>query len=80
MNNEQKLSFFGTLHQILSLSEKSLREISLLWESGQMRLHPDDLELLNRVIGEINKNLKKVAKYNHSRFGLITNESVENKT
>lgn len=72
-----KLEFFGTLHHIESLSQKALQEIKNLWESGNIRLLPDDLVLMNSLISNVKKNLAKTAKYNHTRFGRITNENIE---
>lgn len=76
---EKKLEFFGSLHQIKSLSEQALKQVVMLWESGEIRFLKADLELMNGLAKEINKNLKSIVKYNHDGFGKITNEALEDK-
>lgn len=74
-----KISFFGTLHEIESLSGKALKQITALWDAGEIRLLPDDLILMNKVIASIKRNLSLTLKKNHKAFGLITNKAIEGK-
>ena len=73
----QHLPFFGTLHEILSLSEKALREVRTLWDEGNIRMKEDDLKLMNEVISKIQGNVRKIKSYNHTRFGVCTNSFVD---
>lgn len=56
---EKKLEFFGTLNQIDSLSDISLRKIKILWESGNIRFTPDDLVIMNNIVKSITKNIRR---------------------
>jgi small nuclear ribonucleoprotein (snRNP)-like protein len=74
---EKKIEFIGKLNQVSDILEMALKDISELWEAGEVRLLPDDLKLLAELNGKIRKTTAKIMAFNHGRFGKIVNSEVE---
>lgn len=73
---EDKIKFFGTINQAKGILEQAEKEIHELWNTGEIRMLTDDIELINKIEREIRGTLKQISAFK-DLFSGISNHRVE---
>ena len=74
---EDKLKFFGELNSGKEALIRAHKQIGDLWNSGSIRLLPDDIADISKTEREIRGILKQIGAFK-DLFGGIANHKVEN--
>ena len=70
--NDRKMDFWGDLTGAVKQLESAEKELNLLYEDGDIRLRPDEIELIDKTFGEIDEMKRRVMKI-RNRFAKLAN-------
>lgn len=70
--NDRKIEFFSELNSSARQLEEALKKLNLLYEDGDIRLRPDEIELIDKTFAEIEEVKDKVMRI-RNRFAKICN-------
>ena len=60
MNTESKLEIFGDVSSAITLLERAQKQLENLWAMGYIRLTPDDIETMTKMLSHIRKTGKGI--------------------